>query len=178
MQILQNKNIYLMGFMGCGKSRIGRTLSDILQSPYVDSDEMIVEKAGMPITDIFNTHGEQHFRQLEKDVIRWIADHPGQIVSLGGGAIVDPDNWKTISDSGVTVNLSYPPEILYKRLANKTDRPLLDGTEGESRLERIRELLEERKPLYKRADFILHFNKEVDAEQVASAIAGYIRGAV
>lgn len=176
MNKLMDKNLYLMGFMGCGKSRIGKTLADFWKAPYVDTDELIEKQAGMSIAEIFEQQGESEFRKIEQNMISDISSHQGYIVSLGGGAIVDPQNWEMISNSGSTVTLSYPAEILYRRLATKTDRPLLKGYEGEKRLERIRILLDERKERYAKADLILHLNKEMKPEQVAAAISGYMGG--
>ncbi len=176
MYKLKDINLYLMGFMGCGKSKIGKTLAGYWNAPYKDTDILIAEHAGMSIPEIFKQKGEAEFRKTEQDIIKDISQHQGYVVSLGGGAVVDPVNWALISNSGTTVTLSYPAEILYQRLADKTDRPLLSGYEGNDRLERIRTLLDERKARYAKADLILHLNKEKDPEQVAAAISGYMGG--
>lgn len=176
MSELNNTNLYLMGFMGCGKSKIGKILARYWNAPYIDTDELIVQDAGMSISKIFEQKGEAEFRKTEKHLIKDISKHQGYVVSLGGGSIVDHWNWALISNSGTTVTLSYPAEILYGRLATKTDRPLLSGYEGKERLERIRTLIEEREARYAKADLILHVNKEMPPEHVAAAISGYIGG--
>lgn len=169
-------NIYLMGFMGCGKSYVGKLLSERLKWSFIDTDECIVQEAGMSIPEIFEKQGEPAFRKLEKSCVDRVSKLKEHVISLGGGAILDQDNWKNISQSGITVTLSYPAEILASRLVEKSDRPLLNQTEGDKRLHRISDLLKKRKPYYQKADLIMHLNKEVDAERVANALLGFVRG--
>jgi shikimate kinase len=175
--LFQKNNIYLMGFMGCGKSKIGELLAERLNKPYLDTDEVIIKESGMSIPEIFEKEGEIGFRKIEKACITRISALQDYIISLGGGAILDPANWNNVSRSGITITLSYPPEILISRLAENTDRPLLDNTDYDERLERITELLNKRDPYYKRADLTLHLNKEVPANHVAEALVGFIKGA-
>lgn len=173
---LSHGNIYLIGFMGCGKSRVGKLLSERLGWPFLDTDECIVQEARMTIPEIFEKQGEPAFRKMEKSWVTRVSKLKEHVVSLGGGAILDPVNWENISQSGITVTLSYPPEILASRLAKKTDRPLLNQTTGNERLRRISELMVQREPYYKKADLIIHLNKEVEAERVADALFGFLGG--
>jgi shikimate kinase len=174
----ENQNVYLMGFMGCGKSKIGRILAQKLNWPFLDTDDCIVEDAGMTIPEILEQMGESRFRELEKKCIKKISQLNDHVISLGGGAILDPENWERISCSGITITLSYPPEILAARLEKKSDRPLLNETEGNARLIKIIELLEKRESYYRRADLILHLNKEVPADRVAETLIGYVKGSI
>ncbi|HEX9934837.1 MAG TPA: shikimate kinase, partial [bacterium] len=112
-------NVYLMGFMGCGKTKIGSLLAKRLDLPFLDTDTLIVEESGMTINAIFQSEGEAGFREREKRVIERLAKLDKVVVALGGGAVVDPGNWKSISESGTTIALSYPPEIIATRLERK-----------------------------------------------------------
>ena len=167
-------NVYIMGFMGCGKSHVGRILARQLDWTYLDTDEMIVRETGKSIPEIFGSQGESEFRRLEKACIRTVSKMTHSVISLGGGAVLDARNWEAIASSGMTVTLSYPIQILVSRLANVNDRPLLNEPWAEDRVHRIQSLLTLRKPYYDKADLILHFNREVPTEHVASAIAGYL----
>ncbi len=167
-----------MGFMGCGKSKVGRILAQKLGWPFLDTDDCIGKDAGMTIPKIFEQMGEPRFRELERKCIKEISQLNNHVISLGGGAIIDPENWERISHSGTTISLSYPPKILAARLAKKSDRPLLNKTEGDERLIKIIELLEKRESYYRRADLILHLNKEVPADRVAETLIGYVKGSI
>jgi shikimate kinase len=174
----KKNNIYLMGFMGCGKTKVGNLLAKKLGWSFLDSDDCIVRDAGLSIPEIFEQKGESYFRKLEKKCIKTISRLNGHVIALGGGAILDPENWEHISRSGMTVTLSYPPEILAARLEKKSDRPLLNETKGNARLIKIIDLLEKRESYYRRADLIIHLNKEVPADRVAETLIGYVKGSV
>lgn len=170
-----SKHVYLMGFMGCGKTVIGSLLAKALNRPFIDTDEKIMEATGLTINEIFKRYGEKGFREIEKNVIREIAQTQGCIISLGGGSVINPENWANITQSGITITLSYPPEILAHRLEHKTDRPLLNETSGTQRLERIKELLAIRTPYYQRADLVLHLNREVEPEVVTQMLIEFLK---
>lgn len=174
MDSLTTKNIYMMGFMGSGKTRVGSLLASRLDRPYLDTDELIVQEASMSIPEIFSKLGEPRFRQYEIEIIARVAALKEHVIALGGGAVLNPENWERITRSGVTVCLSYPPEIIDRRLARKTDRPLVNENTPEARLARITELMSRREAVYRKADLVLHLNVETDAEKVADAIAGYL----
>jgi shikimate kinase len=167
------KNVYMMGFMCVGKTKVGRLLALRLNWKFVDIDACIVRESGLSIPEIFESRGESVFRDLEKSWITKISKQRRQVISLGGGAVTDPENWERIASSGVTVTLAYPPEIILRRAVQKTDRPLLKGTDAE-KLARIHELLEKRSDFYQRADLVLFLNKEIQADLVADMIAGYL----
>ena len=171
---MNQNNIYMMGFMGTGKTKVGKLIAELIEWQFIDTDACIVEDAGMSIPKIFETYGEPHFRELEKKWIKHTSKGQHQVISLGGGAVVDEENWEVIHSNGITVNLSYPPSIIYERLARKTDRPLLANDDKEARLSRIISLLDKRKPVYDKADIIFHLNHEQPAEQVAKSIVALL----
>ena len=168
-------NIYLMGFMGCGKTKIGSLLARSLGRPFVDTDACIVEETGLTINEIFKRSGEKGFREIEKEVIRRISRTEAGVISLGGGSVIMPENWEAISESGITIALSYPPEILASRLERKRDRPLLKGMSGAQRIQYIKDLLSAREPFYRRAELVLHLNRELGPQTVADMLLHYIK---
>lgn len=170
------KNIYMMGFMGCGKSSVGLLLAKRLNWEFLDTDICIERDTGISISQIFEKQGEPHFRRLEKKCIARVSKLKKHVISLGGGAIVDPENWKTISRSGVTISIGYPPEIIMERLASAEDRPLLGDADKKKRFQRIIDLMEEREKYYKQADLLLYLNREVEIERVTDMIVGYVKG--
>lgn len=161
--------------MGCGKTKIGTLLAQRLNRPFVDTDETIIEESGKSINEIFEKQGEKTFRKMERKVIDCLSKTDGCVVSLGGGSVIDPENWQSISSSGITITLSYPPEILAARLERKKDRPLLNRASGIDRLNLIRDMLKEREPYYRRAELILHMNREIDPQTVAEMILFYLK---
>ena len=97
------KNIFLIGFMGCGKSTIAKKLSQKLGVEQVEMDELIVQEQGMPITEIFEKYGEEHFRDIESDLVERLQAKDGVIVSCGGGAVLREENRRMMKDSGVII---------------------------------------------------------------------------
>jgi len=172
--MLFHGNVYIMGFMGCGKSTVGRLLSELIDWPFIDVDETIVEETGLSIPEIFEKKGEVYFRELEKSGVTRISQQKELVVALGGGAVVNSENWGKISSSGVTVALSYPPEIIDRRLEGKTSRPLMDNINRDERLLHISNLMKERESFYRRADLTLHFNVEITPQKVAWMIKAYL----
>jgi len=166
-------NIYLMGYMGCGKSHVGQQLAKFSHRQHLDTDKLIEKKAKMTIPQIFEQKGEKEFRAVEKEIVHQVALLQNHIISLGGGAVMDPENWETISNSGRTITLSYPPEIIMSRLSKKENRPLLNGTQDQTRLNRIKTMLEQRQPYYQRADLVLHFNQVISVDDIAKMLLTY-----
>jgi len=154
-----SENIYLIGFMGTGKSTIGRQLADALKLRFLDSDECIEQSEGMSIPQIFERQGEAHFRALEKSFVE--NGHPttGCVVSCGGGLVTQPGMLKALKQRGKVVALCANPETIYERTRQNSNRPLL---QVEDPLKTIRELLEKRRPFYAQADMsILTDNRPV-----------------
>ncbi len=168
-------NVYIMGFMGCGKTKIGSLLARKLEFSFIDTDMTIEEESGMRINEIFDNEGESGFRTMEKNLVERISRLEHRVVSLGGGTVIDRENWRLISESGTTIALSYPPEIISLRLENKKDRPLLNAYGGKDRLDRIAALMTERECYYRKADLFLHLNREVEPGRIVRAVTGYLQ---
>ncbi len=164
------KNIYFMGFMGTGKSRVAKALAQLLGWPFQDTDNLIVAAAGLSIEDIFAIHGEAHFRKLEDEVISKIANLKHHVFALGGGAVLREHNWQLLQKSGLTICLYADKEVLYKRLLRKHHRPLLKGLTPPEVKKRIDELLQQRQPYYDRAQYHFQSFEEVRAEELAKKI--------
>ena len=142
-------NIYLVGFMGTGKSTVGRSLAKNLGYTFIDSDEQIQESAGMTIPQFFEARGEKAFRELERRFVE--SGHPrrGCVVSCGGGMISQPGILEQLKKKGWVISLFASPETIYERVCGDANRPLLQVKDP---LARIRQLLEERLPDYRKAD--------------------------
>lgn len=143
-----NKNIFLIGFMGCGKSTMARLLSDELELELIEMDETIEKESGMSINEIFETYGENHFRDLETQLVECIAQKGGAVVSCGGGAILRQENVKSMKKNGEIIYLSATPETIFERVRYSKTRPLLNGNMN---VEYIAGLMEKRLPLYEKA---------------------------
>ena len=156
------KNIYLCGFMGCGKSYMGRKLSKMLECSLVDLDAYIEEKEGMTIPEIFEKYGEPHFRKLEEKYIREMPEN--SIVATGGGAIINPVTAETARNAGAVVFLDADFELCYKRIKGDTHRPLV----MKNTKEQLLELFNTRRKIYlEHSDFAVVSNgsdKEIAAE--------------
>ena len=162
------KNIVLVGFMGCGKSTISRRLGAMLGYTVVDVDEEVEAKAGMPITGIFETRGENYFRQLEAAVLQEIGSRPGRhIIATGGGAIGRKRNRRLIRQLGYVVWLQVSREVILQRTRRNRDRPLLRTRDPEARIKR---LLAEREPLYREVADLELDTTGLDAEEIACGI--------
>jgi shikimate kinase len=166
-------NIYLIGFMGSGKSTIGRRIAKILKRPFVDSDSFIENRAGCTISDIFAKQGETEFRRLERECVLELSEQPGIVMALGGGAILDPDSWLALTKTGVTVWLDWPFEVLYQRIAKKSNRPLAQG-EPDEKHTRLQELYNQRMQYYSRAMFKIQSRGPETKDQTANQILSTI----
>lgn len=119
------RHIILIGFMGAGKTTVGKGLSKMLGLPFVDLDEAIVAQEGMSVSQIFEEKGEAAFRELEAKMLRQILQGEGGILSCGGGIILNPDNITCLKEAGAVFWLRAQPDTLYQRLRGDTGRPLL-----------------------------------------------------
>ena len=138
------RNIVLIGFMGTGKTTVGKILADRLNMKFLDMDDIIEEREGKSISRIFAEDGEARFRELERDLARELAAKEGLVIGAGGGVVLDKDNVRDFSGSGVVVCLSALPEIILKRVENESHRPLLKG----DKKEKILGILAARRELY------------------------------
>ena len=140
-----NKNIYLIGFMGVGKSTIGKLLAEQIQGELVEMDETIEAEQKKTINEIFAESGEIHFRDLESDLVERISHKTGVVVSCGGGAVLREENVANMKKSGCIVFLKATPETIYERVKDSTNRPLLNGNMN---VDYIRTLMEKRRAIY------------------------------
>lgn len=138
-------NIVLVGFMGTGKTTVGRLVAGALGMDFVDMDAIIEKRAGKPVAAIFAQDGEPHFRALERALVRELAAGKKQVIATGGGIVLNPANVADFSATGLVVCLQATPEIIYKRTASATHRPLL---EQDDKFARIVSILEKRRALY------------------------------
>ena len=138
------RNIVLVGFMGTGKTTVGKLLAELTGMPLVDMDSLIVERAGKSINEIFAEDGEPHFRTLERELARELAAKEGQIISTGGGIVLNSDNIADFEKTGLVVCLLASAETVLDRVRHDSARPLLAGDKEA----KIIELLEGRCALY------------------------------
>jgi len=150
------KNIVLLGFMGTGKTSIGRSLASKLQCRFVDVDSMIEFERGEKINEIFAKHGESYFRALEREMIITVSHYKNTVIATGGGAVLYPENIDQLRRNGVLITLTAAPEVILERTAKKTTRPLLNTPDPK---QAIAMLLAEREPLYQAADYIVDTSK-------------------
>lgn len=146
-------NIALIGFMGAGKTSVGRLVADQLHFSYVDTDEMIQSATGRSISEIFAANGEAAFRALEENVCRELAGKTQTVISAGGGLPVAPQNMASLKTHALVVCLWASPAKIWERVKNQTHRPLLHDPDPQNK---IRELLAARRPFYKQADILLN----------------------
>ena len=167
----RRRNIILMGFMGTGKSTVGRSLATRLGLTFLDMDTLIEERAGKAISKIFAEEGEPHFRTLERALVQELSARNGLVVACGGGVVLNPDNIRDYSKSGTVICLSATPELIFERTAKDRNRPLL---EEQDRMKRILDLLERRKALYASIPNQVDTSSATPA-QVVEAILGIVR---
>lgn len=147
------KGLVLVGFMGTGKTAVGRGLAARLGWPLVDTDELIVQAAGKPVPRIFAEDGEPVFRSAETAVLKTLAGFTAtpRIVATGGGIVLASENWPLLHSLGDVAGLTAEPGTILQRVGTARERPLLAGTPEEVHA-RIAKLLDERRAAYARAD--------------------------
>ena len=170
-------NLILTGFSGAGKSEVGRLIARAAGRDFIDTDDEIARAAGKPIADIFVQDGEAHFRQLERQAVARACANANVVISTGGGAIVDPDNYKTMAASGVIVCLDAAPETILGRLESAAGggdpeavRPLLAGPEP---LKRITELKAQRQRYYDMASCTIKTDGMTPEQVAQKALDGF-----
>lgn len=152
--------IYLTGFMTSGKSTIGPILANVLGYDFYDLDREIENIEKLTVVEIFEKHGEQYFREAESKILNELAKKDNLVISLGGGTIVNKNNFDMMKRTGKIIYLKVSPETLYKRLRHKTDRPIfkdlvLNNKNEKDFMKRISELMEKRKHFYELSDIII-----------------------
>ncbi len=147
----RDRSILLTGMMGTGKTSVGRLLGRRLGWRFIDTDERVEAHAAVPVRTIFERDGEARFRELERAVLEELPTRRA-VIALGGGAVVAAENRTLLRDKGTLVWLDADPEVLAARLPADDERPLLAGLEGAARVERLRQLRNERLAAYRSAE--------------------------
>jgi shikimate kinase len=154
--MLSNHVVYIIGFMGSGKSTAGRKLASLLGWTFTDLDVKITEYTGMTIPEIFSQKGEDYFRNAESEVLKSLKNNSNCVISTGGGTPCHGDNMDLMLESGLTIYLKLTPAQLKKRLkGSATERPLIKKLNNEELSEFIEAKLAEREKWYNRAEFIV-----------------------
>lgn len=155
--------IYLVGFMGSGKSTLGQRVALSLQVPYLDTDNIAEAQSGMSIAELFDGPGEDYFRHLEADILRQTTIYPKSINATGGGLPCFSDNMTWMNQHGITLYLQWPEDLLTTHLLKiRASKPLLAAlSETDARL-KIKELFYERKPVYERAAVTVEVKGELE----------------
>jgi shikimate kinase len=166
---MSKHNIVIMGFMGTGKSSVARVLATRLGMDALDMDDLIEEREGRLIRDIFAQDGEPYFRQLERAMVQELAGRNGLVIACGGGVVLNPDNIQDYSQTGTVVCLMAEPEEILARVARQTHRPLLEDGD---KAERICSLFEQRRTLYESIPNRVKTDGK-DLETVADEVLAY-----
>lgn len=161
------KSVFLVGLMGAGKTTVGRLLAKRLKARFVDSDQEISATTGVNIPTIFEIEGEDGFRRRESEIIQRLTECGDIVMATGGGAVLDVNNRRHLREHGTVVYLLASPETLNERTRHDKGRPLL---QVEDRLTRLRELYQQRDPLYREAAHIIVEVGRTSAPQVVRQI--------
>lgn len=165
---MQTNNIFLIGFMGVGKSTIARLLSEQLGMELIEMDETIEAEQGMTIPEIFETKGEEAFRDMESALVERISQGKNAVISCGGGAVLREKNVANMKKNGKIVFLTATPETIFERVRDTTNRPLLAGNMN---VAYIAKLMERRKTLYEDAADVMISTDEKSIEMILDKIS-------
>lgn len=157
--------------MGVGKSTVGRQLASELEFTFVDTDELIEERTGMPISEIFEQHGEAAFRDLERKLLEEMKDWKDKVIATGGGLVAQPGNLDALKETALVVCLWARPNTIHNRTKHQTHRPILQTEDPEAK---IRALLAEREPFYKQADLLVSTELR-PVREIAGNVAHHFR---
>lgn len=160
-------NLILVGFMGSGKSSVGRVLASRLQFQFVDTDQLITQRAGCEITAIFEKQGEEAFRDLETETLRSMDTREHCVIATGGGIVVKERNHALLRSLGVVVCLKADPKVIFERVSRNTKRPLLQTANPK---DTIMNLLAARQPLYEKVAEVTIDGSSLQHEQVADRV--------
>jgi shikimate kinase len=163
-------NLALIGFMGVGKSTIGKFAAQKSQRQFFDIDEIIESQEKMTISEIFQNFGEAKFRKLESQEIKKVSMTDNAIISCGGGAVLDLENIKALKKNSKVIHLYATPEMIFQRLKNSSNRPVLNNSVV---LDKIKDLLKKREPYYKNCDAQID-TTNLTIEQAADKIIGLL----
>ncbi len=169
LKLKRTPGLYLVGFMGSGKTEVGRLLADELGWSFADIDEDIEKAEGVSIAEIFDNRGEQAFREMEQEAlrkrVREVECGKPMVLALGGGAFVDPANRKLLEERGVTVWLDCPFPRITTRVASQTHRPLARDPE------KFQQLFDDRRGVYSKAEHRI----EADTDDPAAIVAEILK---
>ncbi|WP_319412868.1 shikimate kinase [uncultured Cohaesibacter sp.] len=166
LEALGGRPIVLVGLMGAGKTTIGRRLAKKLSIPFRDADHEIEAAANMTIAEIFDQHGEAHFRDGEKRVIARLLDEGDQVIATGGGAWMNEETRELVAERGVSVWLKAEFDVLMERVRRRSHRPLLKDPDPEGVMRR---LMDERYPVYATAD-VMVLSKEAPHDRIVLSV--------
>ena len=168
--------LYLIGYMGTGKSTIGRKVAKRTELPFLDTDKMVEEAEGAEVADIITYAGEEYFRKAERSVLEKTFEVESAVISTGGGLPVWSDNQAQIAEYGVSVYLKRTPEQIISRLSpyGRYKRPKLRGLNDEELLQVISEGIAEREPIYSKADIVIDCSQMSDWE-IVDNLCEYIK---
>jgi len=167
--------LYIIGFMGSGKTTAGKKLASLIGWPFIDLDRKIEGHVELAIPEIFSKHGEVWFRKAESDILRSLGSESGLVISTGGGAPCHEDNMSYMLETGLTIYLRLTPEQLVSRLSNaREERPLIKGLKGDELLEFINEKLAQREKWYCQAEIIVD-GFDLDINNLYSRIKAFLK---
>jgi shikimate kinase len=164
------KNIILTGFMGTGKTTVGRLVANRLNRDFVDMDSLIEQREGRAISQIFAAEGEAYFRRLEAALCRELAGQNTLVIATGGGALIPEANLRALGRTGLIFCLNCEPEVLWQRIGQSENRPML-AERDEGRFARLAALLAQRAPAYRRVPYqldVTHLSPEEVADRVCT----------
>ena len=164
-------NIYLVGFMGTGKTAVGRELAGKKKWKFLNLDDLIEFREKRTILDIFAEKGESYFRCIERQVLKEVAKEKKFVVACGGGIVIDKENIKIMKETGVVVCLTAAVEVILKRTSGCADRPLLNVSDPGKQIELLLKL---RAPFYARADFSIDTSR-LSVEEVVKEVTRTLR---
>ncbi|MBO7220530.1 MAG: shikimate kinase [Alistipes sp.] len=170
--------LYLTGYMGTGKSTLGRKIAKRTELPFLDTDKMVEEAEGATVADIITYAGEEYFRNAERKALEQTAKYENAIISTGGGLPVWGDNQAWIAEHGVSVYLRRSPEQILMRLSphGRYKRPKLRGLSDEEVLQVMREGIAEREPIYLKADIVIDCSQVNDHEITDKLVEFLMKG--
>ena len=168
--IRQLANLALIGFMGTGKTTVGRLVAEALHFDFLDTDELIQSRTGKTIADILVQDGEPAFRELERQIVLELSTKTKTVISTGGGLPTNPDNLARLKSYALVVCLWSSPDKIWNRVKNQTHRPLLHDPDPQKK---IQELLAAREPFYKQADVLVNTDVRNVREVVQQLVVQY-----
>lgn len=161
------RNIVLIGFMGAGKTAVGKSLAQKLSLSFVDTDHLIEKRTGKKIKDIFAEQGEEVFREMETEVVKEVSGQRNQVIAVGGGAVLREENVEALKENGVLVYLKADPSTLFERTKGTQKRPLL---EVPSVKDEIKRLLSIREEVYQKVADIIIDTSGLSVQEVVSEV--------